>query len=222
MAAEVTGSGSVMEDKPYSALRVWLKALRPSPATFETLVHSAHAVQSNATLWAFAGAALAVLVIGVAATYGLISPQASLPELFTDPTMRASALLSLSIIAPLVGFSSVLGLLLHASAGTFFAGLFGGEGTVERTAYSFAAYFVPLAALAVLFTFIPVQQIRLIAWALVILYGFVLNIMATKGATAVSWNGAIGASVVVLALATLTGSLFAFLVNAVLAVLSRM
>jgi hypothetical protein len=172
---------------PLSWIETWWNALvQPSVTTYLGFANDPRASSHRAYKWVVRTA----IVAGILLAFGQYGPDFG--ALCLGPIF--AALLSLASFALVAGFS-------HAVAKAV-----GGTGTYAKLAYATAAYFVPLSLITTAVG--AIAAISLLNYPLW-LYGFILNIVATKAVHQLSWGRAAIASVI---LATLSAMAFAVVV----------
>lgn len=179
-------------------MAVWRDAItRPSDQTFARIAQSPNAKFTTAFLWVFVGSLVNFLLLSL--IQGRLMSQMmqnsdfgieGLPGGVGSTLMTAicgapiGALIQTVIFAAMVGIVQLL------------ARMFGGRGTYDQLAYTFAAIVTPFYLVSAVFSLLSVVPFAGFCFALLgfvlALYVLVLEVMAVKGVNQFGWGQAIG------------------------------
>jgi hypothetical protein len=191
----------MMSAGPTSIFQIWINALtKPNEQTYNNIASSPNAKATTAYLWVFISSIVLYLF-----TYLIdgsrIRDQLSQSGLGADQVGGGltGALIALICVSPILGVISTVFFAIGVAIVQWIAKMFGGKGTFNQLAYTFASISVPyslVSSVFVLLSAIPFVGFcfRLIL-ALAGLYILVLEIMAVKGVNQFGWGAAVGSLV---------------------------
>ena len=171
--------------------QIWIKALtKPNENTYAEIGNSPNAKATTAYLWVF-------LCSLVASFFSIIVQQITLgSRLSQDGSSRGIGAIALIVICgtPIAAAVGTVFFALFVALIQWIAKMFGGRGTNDQLAYTYAAIGAPyslVSSVFILFSAIPFVGIcfRLIL-GLAGLYILVLQIMAVKGVNQIGWGQA--------------------------------
>jgi hypothetical protein len=181
-----------------SLFQIWINAIsKPNEQTFATIAASPKAKASTAYLWVFIGGLIqfffAFLVQG-SKTQSLLD-QSGLGQNLPQGGV-GSTIVQLICGAPILAVIGVVFFAIGAAIVHWIAKMFGGKGTFDQLAYSFAAILTPAYLVSAVLSLLGAVPIVGLCFSVIsVLFGIyiiVLQIMAVKGVEAVSWGGAVG------------------------------
>lgn len=175
----------------------WIKAVtKPNEQTFVEISSSANAKTSTAFLWVFIGSLVNSFVLYLVQSAMINS---MLSEFGTGNAFGGGggfSLISAICGAPVAAVVTVLVFAIFTGVTQWTAKMFGGTGTFEKLAYTFAAITVPfslVSAVLGLLGAIPYIGFCFGILALVLaIYVIVLEVMAVKGVNQFEYGAAIG------------------------------
>ena len=188
----------MLESGPTPMFQTWITALtKPNERTYADLAASPNAKASTAYLWVFIGALVEIIlsVIGQGTTMRTMLEQRGVGG--DLPGGGAGFTLIGAICGgPIGAVISVIFFAIGVAIIQWIAKMFGGRGTHDQLAYTFAAIAAPFAIVSGVFTLlgaIPyVGFCFRIVMGLAGLYVLVLQIMAVKGVNGFAWGPAVG------------------------------
>ena len=189
------------ERRPNAVLQTWSAALtRPSEQTYAAIASTPGAKASTAYLWVFVAALIQLILAALVQgrIYPEIAQQLGLdPNVFGARSGVASILASALCGAPIGAALQTLFFAIGVAIIQWLAKMFGGRGTYDQLAYTFAAIAAPYSIIVGIFTLfsaIPYAGVCFGLFGLLaFLYIIVLYLMAIKGVNQVGWGAAIGA-----------------------------
>jgi hypothetical protein len=176
---------------------VWRDALtRPSEQTFASIARSPNAKSTTAFLWIFLGSLvnffLASLVQGAMMRQMLQNSDLGIEGI---PAGAGGGLIAAICGAPIGAVISVAMFAIVVGIVQFIAKMFGGVGTFDQLAYSFAAIVTPFYLVSAVLTLL--SAIPAVGWCFGILgflaglYVLALEVMAVKGVNQFGWGQAL-------------------------------
>jgi hypothetical protein len=177
---------------------VWKDAItRPSDLTFRRIAQSPNAKLTTALLWVFLGSLINYL-LSVPSQGAMMRQIMQNPQFggqgFPDAT--SGSLLTAICGAPIGAIVQVVLLLIVTGIVQFLARMFGGRGTLDQLAYALAAIVTPFyligGVLGLLSALPNVIYCSGILGLALLLYVFVLEVMAVKGVNQFGWGQALG------------------------------
>jgi len=200
------------EGEALSIVETWIKALTsPTEEAYTKIAKDPGASLGKAILWIFLAGLVGSLISGVlTSVFGTsLVPfgEEALPSTFYERDFGSTILCS-----PVAGILTVLSSLIATGIVYVFAKMLGGIGTYERLFYTFAAYQVPLGLVTSVLGGIPI--IGCLSLVLII-YGLVLNVIATKAVMEFDWGKAVISSIVIpiVIVIVLVGCFFLFFIG---------
>jgi hypothetical protein len=188
-----------MSSGPKPFFQVWMDALtKPSETTFAEMAASPNAKAMTAYLWMFV--ALLIELFFTSLVQGTVVRDA-LRQQGVGNNLPGGGL-GITLISAVCGapIGAVIGTVFFAigvAIVQWVAKMFGGRGTFDQLAYSFAAISAPygiVAAVFILLSAIPFVGLCFrIVLGLAGLYVVVLEVMAVKGVNQFGWGPALGA-----------------------------
>jgi hypothetical protein len=189
------------ERRPTSMFQTWIEALtKPNEKTFADMAASPNAKATTAYLWVFIAAVIEIILSVIGQAPAL---RAALEQQGVGGNLPGGGL-GFALIGALCGgpIGAVITVIFFA-IGTalvqWVAKMFGGHGTHDQLAYTFAAIAAPVAVVSGLFTLLSaipyVGFCFRILLGLIGLYVLVLEIMAAKGVNGFGYGQAAGSVV---------------------------
>lgn len=166
---------------------IWLRAINPSVATFESILRDPGLSDKRAHMWIFVSTLVGIM-IRILITIGInSSPRLStLKEFNPSSTTQDPGLLVCTLfISP---FIAVFMVMFTSGILQWFARMFGGTGTYSKLLYARAAYIAPLNIVMS-----PLSAVPLVSYLniLIGLYLCILEVIAVKTVNRFSWGSAI-------------------------------
>jgi len=200
-----TSNAPMTTGGPKPFFQVWLDALtKPNEGTFAAMAASPNAKAMTGYLWVFIGSLVAALLSALVPNAELtrLLQQNGLGDQLPNGAM-GSMVTRLLCGAPISALISTLFFAIGVVLVGWIAGMFGGKGTNDQLAYTFAAISAPFTVVSGLLSLlggIPfVGLCTSIIILLGLLYTVVLAVMAVKGVYHVGWGGAAGAVLIPIA-----------------------
>jgi Yip1 domain len=193
-------SPAPMSGGPQAVLQVWMNALtKPNEQTYAELAASPNAKSTTAFLWVFIGslvnAFLASLVQGAVMRQVMQQYGGSNQFNFGGGGM-GSRLIGIVCGAPIAAVISVVLFALVTAIVQFLAKSFGGRGTFDQLAYTFAAITTPVALVSGVLTLLSAIPYVGLCFGLISLlaglYVLFLQVMAVKAVNQFGWGQAAG------------------------------
>lgn len=193
-------SPAPMPGGPQSVVQVWMNALtKPNEQTFADLAASPNAKSTTAFLWVFIGslvnALFASLVQG--AIMRQVMQQYGNGQFNFGGTGMGSRLITIVCGAPIAAVISVVMFALVTGIVQFLAKSFGGRGTFDQLAYTFAAITTPFALISGILTLLSAIPFVGLCFGLISLvaglYVLFLQVLAVKAVNQLDWGRAAGA-----------------------------
>jgi hypothetical protein len=187
---------------PSSMFQIWMDAVtKPRESTFARIASSPNATTTNAFLWVFLAALVSSFfsIIGQGATINRLIQQQGLGNELgnTLPSGGGSMIFQVICGAPIVAVITVVFFAIGVALVQWVARMFGGHGTYEKLAYTFAAIAAPISIVSGLISLLG--AIPFIGACFAILgvalgiYALVLQIMAAKAVNGfASYGPAVG------------------------------
>jgi Flp pilus assembly pilin Flp len=175
----------------------WMQAItKPNEQTFVEIASSPNVKTSTAFLWVFIGSLLNSFILYLAQG-ALIS---SMLSDFSDGSMFGNgagfSLIGAICGAPVAAVISVLVFAIFTGVTQWVAKMFGGTGTFEKLAYTFAAITVPFSLISAILGLLALIPYIGFCFGILTLglaiYVLVLEIMAVKGVNQFGYGAAIG------------------------------
>lgn len=175
----------------------WMQAItKPNEQTFAEIGSSRNAKTSTAFLWVFIGSLVNSFILYLAQG-ALIS---SMLSDFSDGSMFGSgagfSLIGAICGAPVAAVISVLVFAIFTGVTQWVAKMFGGTGTFEKLAYTFAAITVPFSLISAILGLLALIPYIGFCFGILTLglaiYVLVLEVMAVKGVNQFGYGAAIG------------------------------
>jgi hypothetical protein len=185
---------------PTPFYQVWINALtKPNEQTFVNMAASPDAKMTTAFLWVFIGSLvnslLASLVQGTIMRQMMQQYGGSGQFNFGGGGI-GSRLIGIVCGAPIAAVISVVVFAIVVGIVQFLAKSFGGKGTFDQLAYTFAAISTPFALISAVFTLLFVvpyiKYCFMLLSLLALLYVIVLQVMAVKAVNQFGWGQAAG------------------------------
>ncbi len=192
---------------PASIFQVWINAVtKPNEATYAAIANAPNATTTNAIIWVAIGSLISSFLT-------LLSPGPNLAYLrqflqqqgvnneFTNALGSGSAGIGAKIGqlvcgAPIAAIFAVLGFLIAVALIQWVARMFGGHGTFEKLAFTFAAITAPMSIVAGILSLLGAIPFIGLCFGLLGLaagiYSLVLEIIACKAVNRFDWGPAVG------------------------------
>jgi len=193
-------SPAPMQSGLQSAFQVWMNAVtKPNEQTYAEMAASPNAKSTTAFLWVFIGslvsAFFASLVQGVAMRR-LLQQFGEANQFQLGGGGIGPRLITIICGAPISAVISVALFALVVAIIQFLAKSFGGRGTFDQLAYTFAAIYTPFALVSGVLTLLGAIPYVGYCFAfislLALIYVIVLQVMAVKGVNQFGWGQAAG------------------------------
>ena len=177
---------------------VWRDALtRPSDQTFARIAQSPNAKLTTALLWVFLGSLVNLFLASL--VQGAVMGQMMQNSDFGGqgfPSAAGGGLVTAICGAPIGALIQTILFVIVTGIVQLLAKMFGGRGTFDQLAYALAAIVTPfylIGGVLSLLSAIPfvVYCVGILGFALLV-YVFVLEVMAVKGVNQFGWGQAIG------------------------------
>ncbi len=188
----------IPESAPSGVLQIWMKALtKPSEQTFVELASSPNAKATTAYIWMFVASLIQIFLTALVQSrlFGTYMNQLGLDSGFGNRGL-VSILVGAICGAPIGAAVTTLFFAIGVFIIQWIAKMFGGRGTSDQLAYTFAAIAAPYSIVAgVLTLFAAIPYVGLCFSAILSIAGIyvlVLEVMAVKGVNQISWGAAIG------------------------------
>lgn len=196
--SDQSSNAPMMSAGTTSIFQTWINALtKPNEQTYVDIASSPNAKATTAYLWVFISSIVLYLFTYLIDGSG-IRNQLSQSGLGADRVGSglAGALVALICVSPILAVISTAFFAIGVAIVQWIAKMFGGKGTFDQLAYTFAAISVPyylVSSVFILLSAIPFVGFcfRLIL-GLAGLYILVLEIMAVKGINQFGWGAAVG------------------------------
>lgn len=188
----------MMQSRTTPFFQTWVDALtKPSEQTYAGMAASPRAKATTAYLWVFIGSILAsflTLIVQGALIRSRLSEAGVTPDQFGGGV--GAVALTLLCGAPIAAAIATFFFAVGVAIVQWVAKMFGGRGSNDQLAYTFAAISAPysiITGLFVLLSAIPYVGFcfRIILW-LAGIYILVLEVMAVKGVNQFGWGPALG------------------------------
>ena len=190
-----------------SAVETWIAAVtKPSEGTFAEIAAQPGATTGKAFLWVAVASLISSLFASIAQSVGAGQSMEMMRE-FLPPDMAyalpsggGGAGMGIGTIlcgAPVGALFGVIFFAIGVGLIQWVAKLFGGTGSFEKLAYTFAAIMVPISVVSALFTLLGMIPFIGILFGLVSfaisIYSLVLNVLAVKAVNGLDTGRAVGA-----------------------------
>lgn len=218
---------------PPSMFQTWINAVtKPNEGTFAAIARSPQASTTNAFLWVFIGSLISSFLSLLAPNAGLqdlqrLLQQQGINNQFTNTLPEAGGGLGTKIFqlfcgAPIAAVIAVVGFAIAVALIQWVARMFGGRGTYDKLAFTFAAISAPISivtGLLALLGAIPFVGLCFGLLGLAVgIYALVLQIMAAKAVNGfASYGPAVGSVLIPGAVLFLVCCCLAFGIGALLA-----
>ncbi len=160
-----------------SWIKTWIAVLRhPSVATFESIINDPLASNRRAYIWVFISSMISAFALSAMAG------------------MQGADIEAFVCIGPVFGVVSVIFFAISVGITQLMAGALGGKGNYSQLLQAWAAIAAPITLISSILSLIPILAI---ASFLLMLYGFVLNIIAVKAVNKLGWAKSIVAVVII-------------------------
>ncbi len=188
----------MLEPGPTPMFQTWINALtKPNERTYAEMAASPNAKATTAYLWVFIGA-LIEIILTVLAQGGAM--RAMMEQRGVGGNLPGGglgfALIGAICGGPIGAVITVLFFAIGVALVQWIAKLFGGRGTYDQLAYTFASIAAPFAVISGVFTLLGAIPFVGFCFRIVIglagLYVLVLEIMAAKGVNGFTWGAAAG------------------------------
>jgi hypothetical protein len=206
--APLPGSPMPEPAAPVSMFQTWIDAVtKPRETTYAAIASSPRASTSNAIIWVAIGSLISSFLTILAPNPGLQDLQRLLEQqgvnneftntLGTGGAGLGTKLLQLVCGAPIAAIFGVIGFLISVALIQWVARMFGGRGTFDRLAYTFAAITAPMSVVTGLLALLGAIPFVGLCFSLLGaaagIYAIVLEIMACKSVNGfASYGPAIG------------------------------
>jgi hypothetical protein len=181
-----------------SFFQTWVPALtKPNERTYAEIGGSPNAKATTAYLWVFLSSIVTSLI-------SLIVQQAGIREYLASSGVNTDRfggglggiLITLLCGTPIVAVIATVFFAIGAAIVQWIAKMFGGKGTNDQLAYTFAAIGVPYSLISSIFILLSAIPFVGLCFRLILglagIYILVLEVMAVKGVNQFGWGPAIG------------------------------
>jgi len=184
-----------------SVFQVWMDALtKPNEQTFAVMAASPDAKSMTAFLWVFIGSLVSFFLgslVPSAAMRQLVEQYGSNGQFNFGGGGIGERLITAVCGAPIVAVISVVVFAVVVGVVQFLAKSFGGRGTFDQLAYTFAAISTPFAFVSGVLTLLSAIPYVGLCFSIISvlagLYVLALQVMAVKGVNQFGWGQAAGA-----------------------------
>ena len=187
-----------MPDSPTSFVQTWINALiKPSEQTFVEIAASPNAKSTTAYLWVFISALVQFFIVSLVQST-LVRSMLEQQGLGNNLPSGGIGFTLITAVcgAPILAVISVVLFAVIVALVQWIAKMFGGHGTYDQLAYTFAAIGAPFGIVSAVFTLFGAIPYVGFCFRIVIglagLYVLVLEIMAVKGVNPFGWGAAAG------------------------------
>lgn len=231
--APLPGSPMPEPAAPVSMFQTWIDAVtKPREATYAAIASSPRASTSTAFLWVFIGSLISSFLTILAPSAGLqdlqrLLQQQGLNNEFTNSLGSGGAGLGTKFFqlicgAPIAAVIAVVGFAIVVAVIQWVARMFGGHGSYDRLAYTFAAITAPISIVTGFLSLLGAIPLVGLCFSVLIfalgIYSLVLQIMAAKAVNGfTSYGPAVGSVLIPGAVVFLLCCCLAFGVGALLA-----
>ena len=197
-APPVPPNPPTLQPGPTSMFQTWIDALtKPNERTYAGMAASPNAKATTAYLWVFIGALIEIVLSVIAQGPAM---RAMMEQRGVGGNLPAGglgfALIGAVCGGPIGAVITVIFFAIGTAIVQWIAKMFGGRGTFDQLAYSFAAIAAPVAVVTGIFNVLGAIPFVGICFRVVIglagLYVLVLQIMAVKGVNGLTWGAAAG------------------------------
>ncbi len=192
---------------PASIFQTWINALtKPNEATYAAIANSPNASTTNAIIWVAIGSWISSFLTILAPNAGLqdlqrILQQQGVNNQFTNDLGAGGGigarLIQLVCGAPIAAILGVIGFIISVALIQWVARMFGGHGTFDKLAFTFAAITAPLSVVTGLLSLLGAIPFIGFCFSLlglaVAIYAVVLEVIACKAVNGfASYGPAVG------------------------------
>lgn len=188
----------MMSAGPTSLFQTWINALtKPNEQTYSEIAASPNAKATTAYLWVFISS-FVVYIFTFLIDGAMIRDRLSQSGLGADRVGGGvvGALVALICVAPILAVIGTVFFAIGVAIVQWIAKMFGGKGTFDQMAYTFASISVPYSLVSSVFILLSAIPFVGFCFRIILglagLYILVLEIMAVKGVNQFGWGPAIG------------------------------